>query len=116
MAASHYSDPDYQRNRALVIAQARREIGPVVPCSLCGGPVSLDLGGRQRGSVSVDHIVPLDQGGTHDVGNLAICHMGCNARRGSRYRAMKHGNRIGGRRRGGSRHAMVLREAGGAGF
>ena len=93
---SHYDHPAYQRNRARLIELTRQQEGPLVTCPLCRGVLDLDLTGRTPRSVSVDHVVPLDQGGTHDLDNLALVHMGCNARRGSLHRAIKHGNRING--------------------
>lgn len=35
-------------------------------------------------SPSIDHVVPLAEGGTHDPANLRLTHLGCNARRQAR--------------------------------
>lgn len=59
--------------------KARRD-----PCWLCGYPIDYDAEPRTRWSFSVDHIVPLSQGGTpRDPANLAAAHYGCNSRKGN---------------------------------
>lgn len=63
-------------------------------CRICSGHVDRDLTWQHgskpdlRGSglndryPSIEHILPVAMGGTNVEGNLAICHYGCNARRG----------------------------------
>nr|WP_255511149.1 HNH endonuclease signature motif containing protein [Micromonospora sp. WP24] len=58
---------EYQRNRALVLAD-----GPV--CSLC----------RRRTATTADHILPLSRGGTNDLANLRPACGPCNYGRGNR--------------------------------
>lgn len=58
--AKTYGDPVYKRNRAIV---RRRS----------GGRCEVTENGRQCGSrdrVQCDHIIPVSQGGTHNVENL----------------------------------------------
>lgn len=57
-----YDDPEYRRNRALAIRRA-------------GGRCEWMDGGQRCGSrdrVSVDHITPVSQGGTHHLDNLRV--------------------------------------------
>lgn len=68
-APSPYNDPEYLRNRRVILAG-----NP--PCHLCGRP----------GADSVDHIVPLQNGGAHNLDNLRPAHRSCNSRAGNRAR------------------------------
>lgn len=52
-------------------------------CHLCGGLVDADLSQRHPLSASIDHLVPLAEGGEHTYANVKCAHLGCNARRGS---------------------------------
>lgn len=45
-------------------------------CAICRGPLSFF-------ESHIDHIVPLVAGGTDDIANLQLTHMGCNLRKGS---------------------------------
>lgn len=48
-------------------------------CHICGKKV-----GRSSswpGGASIDHLIPVSQGGTHTWKNVALAHMGCNTRR-----------------------------------
>jgi 5-methylcytosine-specific restriction endonuclease McrA len=47
-------------------------------CQLCSTPVD-------RKSMTLDHIVPLALGGTHEPKNVRLAHKGCNSKRGIRY-------------------------------
>lgn len=54
-------------------------------CQLCQDPVDPDLpyrdpatGEINRMSKSIDHIVPVARGGTHDLSNAQLAHFGCN--------------------------------------
>lgn len=53
-------------------------------CWLCGCSVDRLLTGHDRGGPTVDHVVPLSRGGAHDMANLRLAHMACNAGRGAR--------------------------------
>jgi 5-methylcytosine-specific restriction protein A len=73
-----YGDREYQRNRKIVLARANGR------CEQCGT--------RSR-RVQVDHVIPVSQGGTHQVGNLQVlcsgpgsCHARKTAAEGGGYR------------------------------
>lgn len=53
-------------------------------CGICGGKVSRKLKHPDPGSASIDHIVPLSLGGTHEPRNVQCAHLGCNASKGHR--------------------------------
>lgn len=51
-------------------------------CWLCGRVVDHDVPPRTRWGHSVDHIIPISQGGApYDRANLRLAHHGCNSRR-----------------------------------
>lgn len=52
-------------------------------CALCGELIDFDLAHPDRLSKSVDHIVPLSKGGTHEQSNLQWTHLVCNIRKGA---------------------------------
>lgn len=52
-------------------------------CRRCGLPVDLDLPWPDRLSKSLDHIVPLSRGGSHELANVQLMHLGCNASKGA---------------------------------
>lgn len=48
-------------------------------CWVCSGPFDPSLDGTGKpGAVSIKHVVPLSEGGTHDFNNLRLAHRGCN--------------------------------------
>ena len=50
-------------------------------CGICGKAIDpADRTWNKR--LSLDHIVPISQGGGHTVSNLRLAHLGCNVRRG----------------------------------
>jgi 5-methylcytosine-specific restriction endonuclease McrA len=62
-------------------AQLRRA---ATVCAICGGPLDHNAKPRSRFYPSIDHIVPLSQGGDpFDQANLRVAHYGCNASRGA---------------------------------
>ena len=52
-------------------------------CQLCGGAIDPSLRWPDPMSQSVDHIVPLSKGGTHEQSNLQWTHLVCNIRKGA---------------------------------
>ena len=52
-----------------------RQLHGVVPCWVCGQPVTL-------ADATLEHIQPLSQGGNSHLENLAISHALCNQQRG----------------------------------
>lgn len=73
------------RRRARKLAQF---VAPVDPqaiwerdggvCQLCGEPIADP---KQR---SIDHIIPISRGGTHEPANVQLAHRVCNSRKGNR--------------------------------
>lgn len=59
-----------------------QHIAGVEPC-VEGGGWYIKKGYRVR-AATVDHVVPLARGGTHDLDNLVLACMGCNCRKGVR--------------------------------
>ncbi|MGY1693572.1 HNH endonuclease [Geodermatophilus sp. SYSU D00814] len=54
-------------------------------CYLCGLPTIGDLDdGGQPASATLDHVVPIQQGGAHTLDNVRLAHLYCNAVKGSR--------------------------------
>lgn len=53
-------------------------------CTLCAAPIDHELKYPDPLSKSVDHIVPLSRGGTHEQSNLAWAHLVCNMRKGAK--------------------------------
>ena len=53
-------------------------------CWLCKDSVDATLTWPHPLSVSVDHVIPLSKGGVHAAQNLAIAHLVCNLRKGTK--------------------------------
>lgn len=53
-------------------------------CGICGTPVDPALLYPNLLSASLDHTVPLDQGGLHHLDNVRCAHFICNSRKGNR--------------------------------
>lgn len=53
-------------------------------CQLCGGRVARSKTAPHPKSPTIDHIIPLARGGTHEPSNVQCAHFLCNARKGSR--------------------------------
>lgn len=53
-------------------------------CGLCRLSVDPGLAWPNPMSASVDHILPLSQGGTHALANVQCAHLGCNSRKRDR--------------------------------
>ena len=51
-------------------------------CQLCLLPVDTSIPYPHPLAATLDHIVPVTAGGTHDIGNLQLAHMACNASKG----------------------------------
>ncbi len=79
------------RRRALIL---ERKVGPVDlhllwktqgdDCALCGDLIDRDLRWPAPMCASLDHIVPLALGGTHEQSNLQWTHLVCNIRKGAK--------------------------------
>lgn len=52
-------------------------------CYLCGKPVDFSLKPPHPLSASIDHVVPIDKGGSpDDIDNLRLAHRCCNRQKG----------------------------------
>lgn len=52
-------------------------------CGICGGAVSKTKRWPEPQAGSLDHIVPVSEGGSSDKSNLRLTHLVCNLRRGN---------------------------------
>lgn len=53
-------------------------------CQLCGKPVSPNTHWPNRMCASLDHIIPLALGGTHEPKNVQLAHHACNSAKGTK--------------------------------
>ena len=77
-----YSHPVYRAAKQAMLG---------LPCHMCGGP----------GSTTVDHVIPLSQGGSNTIDNMAPAHASCNYRAGA---LLSHKTRRGKRRERNTRY------------
>lgn len=54
-------------------------------CQLCHKPVSQDAPKRSKWSASIDHIIPINDGGPHTYANVQLAHLSCNSSKGARW-------------------------------
>lgn len=56
-------------------------------CGLCTLPVDLSVGwGTTGSSATIDHVIPLSRGGTHEPANAQLAHYECNSAKRDRFR------------------------------
>lgn len=93
IVARYHSDPEF-RDRVIAAAQSRRAERLGLPgcqvlltylvkrdhgrCGICHKPVRAHKGLMRP---SIDHIVPLSVGGTHELTNVQLAHYRCNLRK-----------------------------------
>lgn len=53
--------------------------GKVFDCGICNNPI---VRRDPKGRLTIDHIIPIAQGGSHEYENLQPAHQRCNARKG----------------------------------
>jgi hypothetical protein len=53
-------------------------------CHICCRKVNMDLSGMAKWGPTIEHILPVSQGGTNEPDNLALAHRHCNVARGNR--------------------------------
>lgn len=53
-------------------------------CQICKKPVEKNLSFPNPKRASLDHIIPLSRGGTHESGNVQLAHLSCNTSKGNR--------------------------------
>lgn len=56
-------------------------------CKWCADPIDLSVAWPDPLSKSIDHIVPVSKGGTHELENCQLMHLGCNSSKGARMAA-----------------------------
>ena len=61
-------------------------------CGICGGPVDASAKGRSSGAPSLDHVIPISQGGPHTLANAQLAHFGCNAGKGAKLDLRRQSN------------------------
>lgn len=54
-------------------------------CQLCGGSIDSAVAWPHPQSASVDHVLPLSRGGTHEPANCQAAHLACNQSKHDRY-------------------------------
>lgn len=52
-------------------------------CMLCGEMVNMEVLSLDRMGATIDHIIPLSRGGTHEPNNCQLAHRGCNSKKGA---------------------------------
>ncbi|MGP9611596.1 HNH endonuclease [Corynebacterium sp. AOP36-E1-14] len=55
-------------------------------CGICGMEIDPKLRHPNRRAGTIDHIIPLSQGGQHHYGNVQAAHYSCNSAKGNRTR------------------------------
>jgi len=53
-------------------------------CGICGEAMMPTATYPDPNSPSIDHIIPVSRGGTHELANARAAHLSCNIRRGNR--------------------------------
>lgn len=48
-------------------------------CKICGNPVNMNVDPLDNEYGSIDHIIPLSKGGTHQWKNVQLAHRICNS-------------------------------------
>lgn len=48
------------------------------PCHICGGPIDYKAHHLSPHSFTIDHVTPINRGGSDTLDNLAAAHRGCN--------------------------------------
>jgi len=57
-------------------------------CQLCGKKINIKYVYPHPKSLSIDHIIPLSQGGTHEPKNVQVAHFICNSKKGNKKGAL----------------------------
>lgn len=86
--------PEPQPRQKTVYSRAyqkvRRRLLPVLGeeqgwlCALCGQAMDRSLRPPHPLAPTLDHILPMVEGGTHERSNLQLVHLRCNASKGGR--------------------------------
>lgn len=54
------------------------------PCGICGNPIDYTLPHLDPMAYVVDHVIPLNRGGTDDIDNCQAAHRSCNRTKSDR--------------------------------
>jgi 5-methylcytosine-specific restriction endonuclease McrA len=80
------------RRRAMKLAAYVEDVTPEVVydrndwiCQLCHEPVDKTLHGWHKMAATLDHIIPLTQGGLHCYSNVQLAHRSCNSKKGAQW-------------------------------
>jgi hypothetical protein len=83
---------EWQCKKAYNHKSRHSHVGKLIPyigqrdkwrCSICGRKVKSQIYNNQdRWSPTIDHVVPVAEGGTDDLANLKLAHMICNSKKG----------------------------------
>jgi 5-methylcytosine-specific restriction endonuclease McrA len=80
-----------QRRRARLLDAFVAEVDPAEIwtrdegiCGICREVINPDLPWPHKMSKTLDHVVPLARGGTHEPGNIQLAHAVCNSRKNDR--------------------------------
>lgn len=65
-------------HRAQFLTNKKRILATQSICGICGKPVDKSLKFPHPLSPEIDHIVPVDKGGSSDLDNLQLAHRCCN--------------------------------------
>lgn len=66
-------------DRKLTQAMVFKEFGAV--CYLCGMAIDMALLANHKFSATIDHIIPLSRGGSHNLENTRPAHLSCNSKK-----------------------------------
>ena len=58
-------------------------------CWFCSGKLNFAATASEKRKPTIEHLEPTSLGGTDELGNLRLCHPGCNKHLGNRPRAVK---------------------------
>jgi 5-methylcytosine-specific restriction endonuclease McrA len=88
MTAAEKDRAKVRRRRALIRENFVESVNRMVVferdgwiCHWCGKPVDPALSGRASMGPTIDHLVPLTEGGEHSYANVALAHHCCNSQR-----------------------------------
>ena len=66
------------RSKAVRVRNRRRLAAQKASCHICGDTIDYELPYLDPGEFVVDHVIPLNRGGTDTPDNTAAAHRACN--------------------------------------